>query len=88
MPDLPPSPIGPKFLLRIAIIDGDVIEYPYASAMDAKHELEIIHHGMPGGLWAEDRYYPLHRIEYAEITPAEMMMPKKKKKDKEVDVDG
>lgn len=88
MPDLPPSPIGPKFLLRIAIIDGDVIEYPYESAMDAKHELEIILHGMPGGLWAGDRYYPSHRIEYAEITPAEAIVTKKKRKNTKVDKDG
>lgn len=75
MPDLIPSRIGPKYFLRIAIIDGDILEYPYESAMDAKNELEEVINGHPGGVWSEGRYHPIHRIEYAEIVPVKIIIP-------------
>ena len=75
MPDLIPSSIGPRYMLRIAIIDGDILEFPYASDIDAKNELEQVIYGSPGGIWADRRCYPVHRIEYAEIMLVKIITP-------------
>lgn len=79
MPDLIPSSIGPRYMLRIAIIDGDILEFPYASDTDAKNEMQHIFYGSPGGVWMDGRYYPVHRIEYAEIVFVKIITPETEK---------
>jgi hypothetical protein len=61
--------IPPKenfFTLRVAILDGDVFEFPAATEQAAKNAIERIEEY---GLWVELKKYPVHRLDYCEIIP-------------------
>lgn len=73
MADLLPPAYAPSFMLIVKIIQGPTFEKPYTSEIGAKNDLQRIFHGAPeDGIWIQERFYPPHRVEYAEIKPIEI----------------
>ncbi len=72
MGHLIPSPSDPKYILRFTLLDGgDVLEYEYESAFDAKNDMDVVFSGSPSGLWFNNTFYPASRIKQVEILPPE-----------------
>jgi hypothetical protein len=84
--DLIPPPSDPKFILRFTVRDNGqilLLEYEYASNMDAKNSMDVVFTGSPPGLWFNNVYYPVHMIEKAEIlSPHDLQMEQKEALDK------